>query len=100
ATLPEARQSPWRLPYRGTVGMAGLIIAEAAMFTILVVAYLFYAGKSQSGPTPRDVLETPVFYTLCLLSSSLTVHLAARCLERGEGARFTMGWLLTLVLGG
>ena len=39
-----------RLPYRGTVGMACLIIAEAAIFTIFVVAYLYYVGKSLSGP--------------------------------------------------
>ena len=37
---------------RGPVGMAGLIIAESAIFTIFIVAYLFYLGKSLSGPTP------------------------------------------------
>jgi cytochrome c oxidase subunit 3 len=54
--------------------MAGLIVAESAIFTIFVVAYLFYLGKSLTGPTPREVLETPIFYTICLLSSSLTIH--------------------------
>ena len=49
----------WNLPYRGKVGMACLIVAESAIFTIFVVAYLFYVGKSLSGPMPRDVLETP-----------------------------------------
>ena len=72
----------WRLPSRGKVAMAGLIIAESAIFTIFVVAYLFYLGKSITGPTPSEVLETPIFYTICLLSSSLTIHLAAKCLER------------------
>src|SRR6266403_2121880 len=90
----------WKLPYRGTVGMAGLIIAESAIFTIFVVAYLFYLGKSLTGPTPRDVLEVPIFYTICLLSSSLTIHLAAKRLERDGRATFLMLWLLTLVLGG
>jgi len=66
----------WNLPYRGKVGMASLIIAESAIFTIFVVAYLYYTGKSLTGPTPRDVLETPIFYTVCLLSSSLTIHFA------------------------
>ena len=56
--------------------MACLIVAESAIFTIFVVAYLFYAGKSLTGPTPREVLETPIFYTICLLSSSLTIHFA------------------------
>ena len=56
--------------------MACLIAAESAIFTIFVVAYLFYIGKSASGPMPKDVLRTPVFITICLLSSSLTIHLA------------------------
>ena len=60
----------WRWPV--------LIIAESAIFTIFVVAYLFYLGKSLTGPTPREVLETPIFYTICLLSSSLTIHFAGK----------------------
>ena len=90
----------WKLPYRGKVGMACLIIAEAAIFTIFVVAYLFYVGKSPTGPTPREVLETPIFYTICLLSSSLTIHLAARFLESGRRRAFLASWFLTIVLGG
>src|ERR1700692_3609624 len=97
--LPE-RPLAWKLPYRGKVGMACLIIAESAIFTIFVVAYLFYIGKSLSGPTPREVLETPIFYTICLLSSSLTVHFAGKLLERGSRVAFFVLWLLTIVLGG
>jgi cytochrome c oxidase subunit 3/cytochrome o ubiquinol oxidase subunit 3 len=80
--------------------MAGLIIAESAIFTIFVVAYLFYLGKSTTGPTPREVLETPIFYTICLLSSSLTIHLAAKSLERDYIRLFLGLWLLTIALGG
>src|SRR6202795_4683616 len=90
----------WTLPYRGRVGMACLILAQSAIFTIFVVAYLFYAGKSLSGPTPREVLETPIFYTICLLASSLTIHFASRFLERGNRAVFLGLWFLTIVLGG
>src|ERR1700751_5727938 len=97
--FPEAPPT-WSLPYRGKVAMAGLIIAESAIFTIFVVAYLFYLGKSLTGPTPREVLETPIFYTICLLSSSLTIHFAAKCLERGIGFAFLGLWLLTIALGG
>ena len=97
--LPQASR-PWILPDRGKVAMAGLIIAESAIFTIFVVAYLFYAGKSLTGPTPGDVLETPIFYTICLLSSTLTVHLAGRFLKRGNKGAFLNMWLLTIVLGG
>src|SRR5580698_8989440 len=97
--LPQT-PSVWNLPYRGRVGMSCLIFAESAIFTIFVVAYLFYVGKSLSGPTPREVLETPIFFTICLLSSSLTIHFASRFLERGKRGAFLGLWLLTIVLGG
>src|SRR5215470_5201912 len=89
----------WSLPYRGTVGMACLIFAESAIFTIFVVAYLFYVGKSLTGPTPREVLEAPIFYSVCLLSSSLTIHFAGKSLERSKRSAFLSWWLLTIVLG-
>ena len=91
---------PWVLPDRGKVAMAGLIIAESAIFTIFVVAYLFYTGKSLTGPTPREVLETPIFYTICLLSSSITVHFAGTALRRAKQGVFLSLWLLTFILGG
>ena len=94
-----AASASWSLPYRGKVAMAGLIIAESAIFTIFVVAYLFYVGKSITGPTPREVLETPIFYTICLLSSSLTIHLAAKSLARDRVGAFVGLWLLTIILG-
>ena len=98
-SFPQATPT-WGLPYRGKVAMAGLIIAESAIFTIFVVAYLFYVGKSLTGPTPREVLETPIFYTICLLSSSLTIHLAAKSLARERVGAFVGLWLLTIALGG
>src|SRR5215831_12218623 len=93
---PEA----WKLPYHGKVGMTCFIFAESAIFSIFVVAYLFYVGKSLSGPTPHEVLVTPIFYTICLLSSSLTIHLAGKLLERGRRGSFLGLWVLTIVLGG
>src|SRR5215467_14437106 len=98
-SFPEAPEA-WTLPYRGKVAMACLIIAESAIFTIFVVAYLFYLGKSLTGPTPDEVLATPIFFTICLLSSSLTVHFAGTYLERGNRKRFLVWWALTIVLGG
>jgi len=87
-------------PERGRVGMFSLIAAESAIFTIFVVAYLFYLGKNQTGPTPKEVLEVPVFFTICLLSSSLTIHLAVRRLRQGKTFAFAICWLATIVLGG
>jgi len=92
-------EAEW-LPSRGPVGMACLIIGESAIFTIFVVAYLFYVGKSLSGPTPREVLETPILFTACLLSSSLTIHFAGRALERGARGAFVALLLATITLVG
>ena len=89
----------WNLPARGHVGMCALIAAEAAIFTIFVVAYLFYVGKSLSGPMPRDVLSPPIFYTVCLLSSSLTIRFAGKNLGGGNVRRFGAWWLMTIILG-
>jgi cytochrome c oxidase subunit 3/cytochrome o ubiquinol oxidase subunit 3 len=91
---------PWELPYRGTVAMTCLIIAESAIFTIFLVAYLFYIGKSLTAPTPHEVLEIPIFFTICLLSSSLTIHYAGKALQRNERRAFVSLWSLTIVLGG
>ena len=90
----------WRLPSKGRVGMYCLIGAEAAIFTIFVVAYLFYVGKSLAGPAPKDVLHAPIFYTVCLLSSSLTIHVAVRRLMAGNAIAFALYWSLTILLGG
>ena len=95
----SAAAAVWTLPDRGKVGMQSFIVAESAIFTIFVVAYLFYLGKSLTGPTPRDVLEVPIFYTICLLSSSVTIHLAGKRLERDHRATFLTLWLFTVVLG-
>ncbi len=91
--------TPWTLPYRGTVGMACLIVAESAIFIIFVVAYIFYIGKSLTGPTPAQVLELPIFGTVCLLSSSITVHFAVAALRTGNRSVST-AWLAgTILLG-
>jgi cytochrome c oxidase subunit III len=100
AISPSELQQSWNLPYRGQVAMACLIIAELAIFTIFVVAYLFYVGKSLTGPTPRQVLEIPIFFTICLLSSSLTIHYAGKFLQRGKRGAFLSLWFLTILLGG
>lgn len=101
-TIPftfDVKDEPWELPDRGSVGMWCLITAESAMFLIFVVAYIYYMGKSLSGPTPREILKLPVFGTICLLSSSLTVHLSVHGLQKRNRIAF-LGWLAgTILLG-
>ncbi|HEX3940026.1 MAG TPA: heme-copper oxidase subunit III [Acidobacteriaceae bacterium] len=91
--------SDWPMPDKGVVGMVSLIVAESAIFTIFVIAYIYYIGKSLSGPTPRQVLEVPVWNTVCLLSSSLTMWLAERSLRQNAMRVFCGWWALTEALG-
>jgi cytochrome c oxidase subunit III len=76
-----------------------LIAAESTIFIIFVVMYLYSAGKSPSGPTPREVLDVPYFISICLFSSSFTIVMAERAIRRGKITRFGIWWLLTIVLG-
>jgi cytochrome c oxidase subunit III len=76
-----------------------VIAAESAIFVIFLVAYIFYLGRSLSGPTPREVLEVPILNTVCLLSSSITIHFAVRALRQGKMLAFKLLWFLTLALG-
>src|ERR1700722_10959949 len=92
-------ENPWKLPYRGNVGMACLIIAESAIFIIFVVAYIYYIGKSLSGPTPAQVLELPIFGTICLLSSSIFVHFAVSNLRKDNLRGCTLNLAVTVLLG-
>jgi cytochrome c oxidase subunit 3/cytochrome o ubiquinol oxidase subunit 3 len=97
--IPQASVDEWKLPSRGMVGMACLILAESAIFIIFVVAYVFYLGKSLSGPTPQQVLKLPILSTICLLSSSITVHFAVSALHRAKRSMCSI-WLASTVLLG
>ena len=96
---PEFPSGDWSQLSHRRAGVIGLIIAEASLLGIFVVAYLFYIGKSLNGPYPKDVLGVPVVNTLCLLASSVTVGLAVRALRQGH-RRLVSTWLpVTVVLG-
>src|SRR5580658_9058502 len=82
----------WQLPSKRRVGMTALIVGESAIFTIFVVAYVFYMGKSLTGPTPAQVLEVPILATICLLSSSITIWRAEKAIEDDRMGSFTV-WL-------
>jgi cytochrome c oxidase subunit 3/cytochrome o ubiquinol oxidase subunit 3 len=92
-------ETQWRLPSRGVVAMVSLITAESAIFTIFVVAYLYYLGRDISGPTPREVLELPYFGTVCLLSSSLFIMLAEHAIAHAKMKSFLLWWSVTILLG-
>jgi cytochrome c oxidase subunit III len=94
-----AATATWRLPSRGRGGMVALLVMESAFLGTFVVAYLFYIGKSLSGPTPKQVLDFPMLGTVCLLASSLTIALAVRALRGGRITLFGAWLLITVLLG-
>jgi cytochrome c oxidase subunit III len=99
ASIPlAATPAAWQLPSRRKVAVAWLIITESAMFTIFVIAYLFYLGKSLTGPSPAQVLEMPIISTLCLLGSSVTIMWAAGAFRCAHTVRFRLWWTLTIGL--
>jgi cytochrome c oxidase subunit 3/cytochrome o ubiquinol oxidase subunit 3 len=100
AVITPNTSEAWQLPSRGIVGMACLIVAESAIFIIFIVAYLYYNGKSLTGPTPKDVLQLPIFSSICLLSSSATVHFAGSALHHGKRSLVSLWLAATVLLGG
>jgi cytochrome c oxidase subunit 3 len=78
--------------------MAAFLVSEVAFFGTLIVAYLSYLGKDTIKPTPAEVLSLPLVIgtTICLLSSSATIHVAERA--RSQIA-FLLWWAVTIALG-
>jgi cytochrome c oxidase subunit 3/cytochrome o ubiquinol oxidase subunit 3 len=81
------------------VGMLCFLVTEAAFFSTLVVTYLILLEKSR--PVAAAVLSLPlvIISSICLLSSSATVHLATGALQRGSRQAFLGWWALTIGLG-
>jgi cytochrome c oxidase subunit I len=91
---------PERTLSTGQWGMLSFLVSEVAIFGTLIVTYLFYLGKDVVGPTPAEVLTLPLVLctTVCLLSSSVTIHMAERTLERGDQGSFIRWWAVTIGL--
>jgi cytochrome c oxidase subunit III len=98
STIPIFADEQWRMPSRGRVGMFSLITGESAIFTIFVVAYVYYIGRSTYGPTPQ-ILDVPIFNSICLISSSLTIVLAEHAIKHERMRAFAAWWALTMLLG-
>jgi cytochrome c oxidase subunit 3/cytochrome o ubiquinol oxidase subunit 3 len=82
-------------------GLLSFLVSEVALFSTLIVTYVFYLGKDTVGPTPAAALSLSLVLctTACLLASSGTVHQAERTLRHGNQAGFIRWWLATIVLG-
>jgi cytochrome c oxidase subunit 3 len=82
-------------------GLVSFLVSEVALFTTLIVVYVFYLGKDVVGPTPVEALSLSLVActTACLLASSGTAHVAERALGRGSRGGFILWWLATILLG-
>ncbi|HEY8902772.1 MAG TPA: cytochrome c oxidase subunit 3 [Chthoniobacterales bacterium] len=91
--------TPWRPPSPRKTGMICLIMTESALFSIFVVAFVFYLGKSLNGPFPSQILHPPWLASAALIGSSFTIMGAEFCLKRNNRVGFNTWWLITIALG-
>src|SRR5262249_42952788 len=87
AIAPEETLSP------GQWGIVSFLVSEVALFSTLIVVYVFYLGRDVVGPKPAEALSLGLVLctTAVLLSSSATAHLAEKALRRGGQSEF-IGW--------
>src|SRR4029450_2076492 len=101
AYVPIApKATDWKLPSPRKVAVVCLILTETTLFSIFVAGYLFYIGKSLTGPTPSEGLDLPVLATIFLLSSSVAIVLAEGAFHRDRVGLFKFLWFATIVLAG
>jgi cytochrome c oxidase subunit 3/cytochrome o ubiquinol oxidase subunit 3 len=92
---PEKTLSPYQW------GMLSFLLSEVAFFSTLIVAYVSFIGKDVVKPTPAEALSLGlvIVTTICLLSSSGTIHLAEKSLHHGSVGGFRLWWSATILLG-
>jgi cytochrome c oxidase subunit 3 len=106
----EHLKPPAIVPYNGLSapqwGMIAFLLSEATFFSTLVMVYIVFIGADErpggrGGPTPQEVLSLGIVVgtTICLLSSSATIHFAERALRRGGETGFRLWWMATIALG-
>jgi cytochrome c oxidase subunit III len=84
------------------VGMITFLLSEASFFGTLIMAYVFFLKQTiASDPKPSQVFYLPLVFasSLCLFSSSATIHLAEKALRRDRLGAFLGWWGSTIVLG-
>ncbi len=61
-------------PNKNRVNVLSFILSEVGFFGVLILAYLFFNAKHQTGPGASDLnlLKSSIF-SLCLFASSFTI---------------------------
>lgn len=103
ADLPSSREpgasAPGLALNKGQVGMICFLVTEVAFFSTLVVTYLAFLEESRADAHRLLRLPLVIMSSICLFSSSATVHQATKALHQGRSRLFHIWWGLTIVLG-
>src|SRR5687768_14421849 len=100
AALPPVPETANLTP--GQAGMLSFLLSEVAFFGTLIMAYVYFLRQTiESTPSPAEVFYLPMVIaaSVCLLSSSVTVHFAEHALHAGNRSLFLLLLGLTIVLG-
>ena len=83
-------------------GMLAFLGSEVALFSTLIMTYVWFLPEIRSGkPNPGEVFSWTfvTIGTICLLTSSATVHFAEQALHKGNRSLFLLLWAATILLG-
>jgi cytochrome c oxidase subunit 3 len=82
-------------------GMMFFLASEALVFANFIAAYLYLEIQNlpKMGGWRLDNVITPLFFTIILISSSGTVHLAGMAIRKGNMRAYALWIALTIVLG-
>lgn len=87
------------------VGMLVFLSTEVAFFGTLIMTYIYFLNQStRDTPNPAQVfpwseLWITGIFSICLFSSSATIHMAEKNLRRGRQQGFLSWFGLTILLG-
>jgi cytochrome c oxidase subunit 3/cytochrome o ubiquinol oxidase subunit 3 len=82
--------------------MLTFLTTEVAFFGTLIMTYIYFLRQTMQGdPNPSQVFQLPwvIAASLCLFSSSVTIHFAEKALHAGSRQGFLGWWGLTIALG-
>jgi len=99
----DNRPTAYRLPH-AKAGMLAFLLSEVAFFSTLITTYVVFLRETKAadpGPAQvfKDDMPLVLAATICLLASSVTIHLAEGALHRGRRDSFLGFWGLTILLG-
>lgn len=94
--IPEVEHDP---AARFWVGLITFLVSEFALFSAVIVAYLFIAFDSAS-PVPKGVLslQLPMLETVFLFGSTVALFLGIRSLSSNIVGTFTLAWIVAAIL--